>query len=368
MRALLVSLSLLASSALACSPLRVRPAVLDVASAESQTPASREAAELSPVTYAEAEKLRRDAEAAQKDGDSSAAQILGEQALAAYSLAFLQARAVRAARALDEARQPADATAADLARLKDEQQRTAAELADLETRIKVAREAMPLSASGPADASREAARREAARALETEARLLCVSTRLLSPDSEGLKEAETGLQELHTALDDRRAAAPIDAALRARARCLETLSAARRKAEVTPATAGDALLAELGRQGSFTPVREDRGVVVTLHDVFTGDALSPRATEALEVLGRVAAAHPALPVVLVLHDAEAPRGAAQQRDARRLSAARQALARHRAERLETVEAGASRPLVDPRSAKDRVRNDRLEVVFVDAGG
>jgi hypothetical protein len=349
-----------------CSSTLARPVVLDAAAAESQSPSSREAAQLAPITHAEAEKLRNDADAAQAAGDPSAAQFLAEQAIATYARAAAQARLVRATRALDEAQAPLAVVTSELDKLKEEQQRVAVEVQDLETRIKVAREALPLTASGPADAARSAARREAAQALATEARLLCLSTRLLAPEAAGLKEAEAALQELSKSLEDQRAA-PIDAAMRARAHCLESLTSARRKGDAAASTSGDALLSELSRQ-SLAPVREDRGVVVTLHEPFTGENVARAASEKVEALGRIAAAHPDLPVVLVVHDAQAPRGGDQKRDQKRADALKQLVARHRAARLEVVLAGVSRPVVDPRDKKGRARNERVEVVFVDAGG
>ncbi|RYE92374.1 MAG: hypothetical protein EOO75_06870, partial [Myxococcales bacterium] len=171
-----------------CASSRPRPAALDEAIAASRSPAAQLAAQLAPVTFAEAEKLRRDAAAAQDAGDPSSAQILAEQSLATHARAQAQARAVRAAHDLDESRGPLDTTTAELTSLQQQQQRVTAEVDDLETRIKVARESLPVTASGPSgDAARSAARREAALALETEARLLCLSTRLLAPDTESLK-------------------------------------------------------------------------------------------------------------------------------------------------------------------------------------
>ena len=113
--------ALLAAALLAgCAARPLRPAVLDQAAAEAQTPASQEGAQLAPVAFAEAEKLRRDADAAQAAGDASSAQFLAEQSIAAYARAFAQARAVRAARALDEVRGPLDVATAELNKLKEE--------------------------------------------------------------------------------------------------------------------------------------------------------------------------------------------------------------------------------------------------------
>jgi outer membrane protein OmpA-like peptidoglycan-associated protein len=350
-----------------CSTTPARPVMLDVAAAEARSQAAQEAAQLAPITHAEAEKLRKEADAAQAAGDPTSAQILAEQAIATFARAFAQARTARSARSSDELQQPLGDASAELAKLKEEQQQVVAELQELELRIKVLREAAPVVSSGPArSGEREAARREAAQALHTEARLLCLSTRLLAPETEALKEAEAALTTLAADLDDRKKAAPIDDAMRARARCLDALTSARRASAAGSAT-GDALLASLGR-ASFAPAREDRGVVVTLRGAFSGDAVTREASEQLESLGRVAAANPSLPVVVVLHEAEPPRAEAQKRAARRAEAVKLLLARHRKEKIEVHLAGATRPVVDPSSKKDRARNERIEVVFVDAGG
>ena len=349
-----------------CASSHPRPASLDEATAIARSPSAQQAAELAPVTFAEAEKLRRDAEAAQAAGDTASAQILAEQAIATHARAAAQGRSVRASHDLDESRAPLDAATAELAALRQQQQQVAADVDTLETRIKVARESLPVTASGPADAARNAARREAAQALETEARLLCLSTRLLAPDTESLKAADERLTALGKALADPKTPAPIDDALAARAGCLGALTAARRQAAATPAGSGDALLAELSRQGSFAVRREDRGVVVTLRDVFAGEALASSATPTVETLARVAAAHPTLPVILVVHDAEAQRGS--QRDAQRGAALKSAIGKQRTTGVEVMLAGTTRPLVDPKNTKDRARNERVEVIFVDAGG
>jgi flagellar motor protein MotB len=350
-----------------CSASLARPAVLDEAAAASQTAASREAAQLAPLTHAEAEKLRKEAEAAQAAGDPSSAQILAEQAIAVHARAFAQARLLRSQQATDDLQKPLEQAATDLQQLRAEQQLVTSELQDLELKIKVLREAPPVVASGPSrSAGREAARREAAQALLTEARLLCLSSRLVAAEGEGLKDAEAALGELARKLEDPRQAAPIDDAMRARAQCLEALTLARR-ASASEESSGDALLAELGR-ASFAPVREDRGVVVTLRGAFSGDKLSARGSEQLESLGRVAAAHGKFPVVLVVHNAEPGRSEALKRDARRAETLKQAMNKHRSDRVEVHLAGGTRPVADPTSKKDRERNERVEIVFVDLGG
>lgn len=362
------SLTLLASALLlqACTTTPARPVMLDTAAAEARSSSAQESAQLAPLTHAEAEKLRKEAEQAYTAGDPSSAQILAEQAIATFARAFAQARTARSTGAEDELKKPNDEATAELEKLKAEQKQVTAELQDLETRIKVLREAAPVVASGTAQsAEREAARREAVQALVTEARLLCLSGHMLAPEAEGLKDAEGALGDLEKQLEDRKKPAPIDDAMRARARCLDVLSGARRT--TAAGASGDALLSSLGR-ASFAPTREDRGVVVTLRNAFSGENVSKEASEQLENLGRVAAANPTVPVMVVVHDAEPPRAEARKRDGKRAEAVKQLLAKHRADKIEIHLAGATRPLVDPGNKKDRPRNERVEIVFIDAGG
>ena len=136
----------LASLLAGCSTTPARPMMLDTAAAEARSQAAQEAAQLAPVTHAEAEKLRKEADAAQAAGDPTSAQILAEQAIATFARAFAQARLARSGRLSDELQQPLDAATAELGKLKEEQQQVVAELQELELRIKVLREAAPVVA------------------------------------------------------------------------------------------------------------------------------------------------------------------------------------------------------------------------------
>lgn len=159
--------------------------------------------------------------------------------------------------------------------------------------------------------------------------------------------------------------APIDQASRARAGCLSVLTLIRRAA--TPVSrvpgAGDALLAKLSAAGTFSPSRDERGVTVTLRGLFKGNALTPAGEARLSELGRVAAAHPAFPVVAVLHqDRELTKNDEPAWRARADLVVR-ALKAGNASRVEPVLAGAVAPVVDP-TGGDRARNARVEIVFV----
>src|SRR5262249_7415438 len=153
-----------------------------------------------------------------------------------------------------------------------------------------------------------------------------------------------------------------DEAMRARAGCLGVLTALRRAG--TPVSrapgAGDALLTELSASGKFGPSRDDRGVYVTLRDIFHGGALTSDGEAKLAELGRVAMAHPAFPILVVLHD-ERESGAQDAARTARADALVRSLKGAGAPSVEAIQAGAAAPLVDP-AGKDRARNARVEVV------
>ncbi|WP_437726000.1 hypothetical protein [Sorangium sp. So ce861] len=194
-----------------------------------------------------------------------------------------------------------------------------------------------------------------------------------------LDEATAAIKKLDADLAEagvagRAIPAPIDQASRARAGCLAALTAARRAA--TPVTrapgAGDALLAELSAAGTWSPVRDDRGIVITLRGLFAGNALTKTGEARLRDLSRVTAAHPAFPVAVVVHTdreisaREEPAWAARaEAVVRALDPAQgaSAAAAPRAPRIAPFLAGSAAPVVDP-GGSERGRNARVEIVFV----
>ena len=323
--------------------------------------AVREAAIGAPQAYAEAELRRTQAEAAFADNDQPSAQILSEQALAAYARATVQARLVRAQATLaDEQNRLLRATQLQ-ADLDAQQQRFLLEAETLETRLKVARDAEPLPVSAPASAEREQARLAAVKALLSQAKLLCLSARLLEPRREGVPPLLGKLGELTAKLTA--PPAPIDDAFAVRSGCLKELTLARRPATQKEPAAGvtDALLAELSAS-NLLPFRDDRGVVVTLRTLFnTKDQLSSEAQSTLDSLGKVAKAHPEFPVLAVVHVA---RGNASAHDSAQASTVADALRKAGAPRVETDTAGSAQPVLDPEKPGAGLRNARVEVVFV----
>jgi outer membrane protein OmpA-like peptidoglycan-associated protein len=232
--------------------------------------------------------------------------------------------------------------------------------------VKIAHEMLLPAKTGPADPQREEARLVAARALATQARLLCGSAKLLAPQTAGLPEAEQELTALDKTLEQGKGAPAIDAAARARASCLGVLTKARRAAQATGAGQADALLAELSAAGGWDPTRDERGVVVTLRNVWKGNGLAPEMEARLKELGRVASAHPGFAVQVVVHDATHPSPAEQQANTQRAEAAVKALTAGGAAagKVKGETAGARNPVVDPQDAKARARNARVEIVFV----
>lgn len=345
---------------LACAP-TPRPSVMREVEAARASAAVQAAKQSAPQAYAEAELRRESAERAFTAADAASAQILSEQALAAYTRATVQARLSRAEAALaDERGRLAKATAQQSA-LDAEQQRFALEAEALETRLKVARDAEPLPVSAPASADREQARLAAVKALLSQAKLLCMSARLIQPDRESIAPLLGKIDDLSAKL--RTPPAPIDDAVAARSGCLKELTLARRPATQKNPSAGvsDALLAELSAS-NLLPFRDERGVVVTLRALFTDkDQLSHEATSELDTLGKVAKAHPDFPVLAVVHVA---RGNASTRDAAQAAAVAEALRKSGAARVQAETAGAALPVLDPTRPGASERNARVEVIFV----
>jgi hypothetical protein len=355
--------------------------------------AAQDAKKYAPSAFAHAEKLRREADEAFAAKDIAGAQILGERALAAYAQANVLARVTRAEVQARQADAALAAAKAELSALDADQMRVQAETDALELKVKVVRDAQPIVPSGPADPDREKARLAAARTLALQARLLCSAARLLMDGSrEGTSSAPATAaapsttkgsaspasstapaEDLATAMAElgnldavlsAGGTAPIDGATRARAGCLAVLTNVRRAA--TPVArapgAGDALLADLSK-ALWSPSRDDRGVFITLRGIFAGDALTPAGETRIAELGRVAAAHPAFPVAVVLHQDRESTPPQKATSNARADAVVRTLKNARVTRIEAVQAGAAAPVVDP-NGSDRERNARVEIVFI----
>jgi outer membrane protein OmpA-like peptidoglycan-associated protein len=364
------SLTLLAAAAIAsgCGGAPPRITAVDEMDRVRGGPGAAESAALAPDAYAAAEREREAALAARASRDWVGASLHAERAVAGYHRAAAEARRGRAeAQAASAQKTLADATAQeqtlDASRAELEREAT-----EVEARERVAREALAPVASPAVAAERDAARLTAARTYAVEARLLCGAAHLVAPAAQGLAEAERSAAADEAQLERDVHPAPIDEATRARARCLEALTLARRAAGTPPGSA-DALLAELSASGGWDPSRDERGVVVSLRGLFraapAGAALTDEGAARLADLGRVARAHAAFAVQVVIHAAD-PSAASRDRDARRAEAVATALVAAGADRarLHAELAGARLPVVDPADAANRARNERVEVVFV----
>ena len=365
-----------------CGASPVRVTALDDLERVRTSPAASEGGAHAPEVAARAEQERQFALDSHAAGDDAAASLHAERAIAAYGHAVVVGRlAVAIAEQADAQKALEDATAQEeaLDATRDGLER---ETAELTRRAQILRERPLPAASASTTGDREIARVAAARALAMEARLLCGAARLVSTSAQtgaqtsapasaqtntpDLADAEGDIARVDAKLDPpphaRTPPAPIDDAGAARARCLDVLTRARRPAGAAAGPA-DALLAELSAAGGWSPIRDERGVVVTLRGAFRGADLSDEGQAKLKLLGQVAAAHPGFAVQVVLHDAQ-PRSPADA-DTHRADATVKALVAAGAPpaRVKAELAGVKAPLVAPTDPM-RSRNDRLDVVFV----
>lgn len=338
--------------------------------------AGRDAQSLAPQAFALADAELAQAKQAEAAGDSLGAELHADRALAAYSHAIVLARLARATEEEASASKALAKASGDQASYSAQRKAVDRKADDLEKKLRVAREAALPPASGPADPERERARTIAAQSLVTQARLLCSAARLVSPQAPGLAEAEAAVGPLERQIDGGKSAVAIDPAARARAACLAALTKARRPAS-SDVDQTDALLAELSQSSDpkravtdLTPLRDERGVVVTLRSAFQGEKLTTAAEGSLKDLGRVAAAHPTFAVQVVVHDAQAPSPAEVAANQKRGDAVVKALVEGgvAATKVKVEQAAARAPVVDPRDARRRERNARVEIVFVSGGG
>ncbi len=319
----------------ACAPIPT-PRAVEQADEASRSPAALEAKTHAAQTWALAEKRRLEAHAALDSGPPALAQLLAEEAMATYDEGAALARVAKAIRRAEAAEAEAATLEKELASVDGALKTVAADVEGLELRLRVAQGAEPPGSSKSASPEREAARRDAARGMLVQGQLLCGSARLLgagsaspaSPPSDKIPEdpsspavvsrdlldAEAKLKELASALEPATGApkaTPIDLATRARAACLSVLTRTRRQtspgAAADQASSADALLAELAamREKAVVPSRDERGVVVSLRDVFEGEEVGARGRALLEKLDRVAAAHPRFGVAVVVHSDKA---------------------------------------------------------------
>jgi hypothetical protein len=317
-----VALSLFAATVGACatSHLTTSKSVVDAASARKATDIN-EVRQAAPDVVASAERELSLAQKAASAGDHDLAERRGAHALALFDQARLVARLARATkRANDSTTELAAATA--LAERQGSARRAIdRENDDLEKKLRVAREAEVPAPSRAADPERERARLTTARTLLAEAKWMCGAAQLLASETEGLSDATKAVENLEGASKGTASSSAIDTHARARATCLAVLTKARSSLPPTqPSDPSDSLLEELSKSGhpnssstnaatDLLPSRDERGVIVTVASAFQGDTLSSHAESLLRDLGRIAAAHPAFALQLVMYtngDAASP--------------------------------------------------------------
>ena len=358
----LAAATVLASVLVACGGGAVPVPVLQDVEKIRVGPAARESAELAPQMFAVAENERLKARAAYDAGDDATAEIYAERAEASYQNAFILARLAKATERGNAAKKALASTVDDAQRYQKARHDLEIEADALEKKLAVARDALVPAASNAADPQREAARLVAARSLVTEAHLLCGAAELAGADAKALEDPKKNLSDLDHQLEAAPKPAPIDASARVRAACLATLTRARRS-DINVGGA-DALLTELSAATQWNPSRDERGVVVTLRDIFQGNALNKDGEKKLADLGRVLAAHPGLAAQVVVHDAAQPAASDKNDQARADVATKALLASAPNAKVRSDLAGARNPVIDPSDARHRARNARLDVVFV----
>jgi len=367
---LVVPLVLLATAGCPKNP---RPLVFGKIDQERNAPLAARAKEESPALYAKAEGLRDKAEKAWEAGDTTAAVLYGEHAIAAYRhaiatgrLAAANARRAKESERLTKAKDRLLADEKSLAEVEREADK-------LDGDIAVRSEALAPAVSGPTTAAREAARWIATKVNLATAEALCEGANLLAPTAKGGAEARKVLSELAALVAKGDKTAPIDASTRARSLCLKALTSARDATVSGGGPSGDALFAEISGMGGYEPLRDERGVVATLSQVPAATApfetgtskLTKSGKDRIEALGRVAKTHPAFAVLVVVHGAPGtPNNPA--RDKERASQVKQTLAAAGAplDKIGTQLAGSQLPAFDPSDVKAKARNERIEIIFV----
>lgn len=390
-RAIRWALTWLSAGALACGSPARPPAMARMAEVHT-APATIEAETWAPQAHAHALELEARAEGALRAGDAEAAASLAEHAIAAHEHAWVLTRFARAERRRLDAEKELDEQRRMLGELRAQHQQLSAEAAALELRVQVARGGLPVPPHEASPAERREARRGAAAALSAQARLLCVGARLLG-EEQRVTPVMAQLDELDRQLASGAESKSIEAASQLRSRCLDAISEIRRQnsapaarlpgqAPASPAAPtgtltapaangtgalapqpADVLLDELSAAGA-APSRDDRGVAVSLRDLFGADGkLTDRARSELARLVRVSEAHPDFPVLLVGHSAN--RSATEL--GRQLQLVRAALADSGVSKLAVESVGDRQPLLPARSPSSSARNQRIELVFVAPG-
>ncbi|MGC4064688.1 MAG: hypothetical protein QM784_08605 [Polyangiaceae bacterium] len=281
----------------ACSS-AVRPAILTQVDAVAAGPSAKESKELAPQAYVRADHLRREAEAAAEAGQTPVAELKAERAIAAYGHAQILARIVKAEQRLVAAKAELKQAQIEAMAVEAKQLTVAAELTSLEKQLQVEREAEVIGDTKAGSPEREAARRTAARTAISQAKLLCIAARQLGGEAQAIDSLLAELTTLDVQAKKAAVAVPLNEALRARSRCQEQLTLARRPArQAAPSSEStDRLFLALSEAG-YGPNRDDRGIVVTFDSPDLGGHVD-------ELVG-LAKTHDDLPLLVVFRGASA---------------------------------------------------------------
>ncbi|MET0410059.1 MAG: hypothetical protein ABW217_02125 [Polyangiaceae bacterium] len=338
-----------------------RPAIMTQVEQVRTSPSSELSAKWAPQEHAHALQLEEQANAELRAGDVKAAELLSERALVAHEHAAVLTRLAQA----EQRRIAADAELAarqkEISELQTQQQRLSGEASGLELQAKVLRGAMPLAAHGNATVERRAARRVAAGAVATQARLLCLAAGMLQ-GKDAIAQQLAALDQLDQDVAKRTGNDVLERAMRQRSECLGRVTQARQGA--AQGAPSDGLLSELSAAGA-EPSRDDRGVVVVLRDLFdAGGALSSSGRASLERLAAVAKSHPEFPLLVVAHA-----GSAREANSvgKQLDVVKTTLSQLGAQKLEAHNAGTQQPVLPGASPRAAERNQRFDIVFVAPG-
>lgn len=284
---------LIASLLTACS-VTVRPVILTELDTIAHGASAEESKTLVPQAYLRAEQLRREAEALAASGKNPLSEIRAERSIVAFSRAQILARIVKAQkRLIDEKTKLAQAETEALA-LEARRATVVAEVTALENQVLVQREVEPIDSSRISSPDREIARKKALKAALTQARLLCVSAELLGADKATIDARLATVSELETKVDKNPSPVPLNEGIILRSQCQEQLTLVRRpfRAKSPNSEAGELLFKDLSEKG-FGPIRDDRGIVVTVPTNTVDSKLAQ--------LAGIAVAHEQTPVIVVVH-------------------------------------------------------------------
>lgn len=344
------------------------PEPISQAQAVSQSPSAQLAREYAPQAFAEAEKLRAEAEYLHSQGRKGEAGAAGEQALACYDEAFALAQLSQAEERLKKAQAEQAQAKAELMRLELIQAQVEKDAQAFEMQARVTLDTEAVKDTDQISSARLEARRLAAKQLAAEAALLCLGAKLLHGEEKTLATVEQDLNALSNELSV--GSTKIDLFPRAtelRSNCLREITLARRPlAQKAPQASGsDELLAAISATGHYMVYRDDRGVVVNLGEPLSAEnELTQVTKDALTFLGGVAKKFPHYPLVVVTHTKQ--RG--QQAKAQIMAdLAQKILTSTGAPNVNQLSVDNAQPVVFPSIKGAAEKNERIEVVFVVPG-